>query len=88
MSAEADHARRASLAKVGFLLGRWVGHGQAHGGGEVRDFAQTETVTSHLDGELLTVEGISHNPNGADRRTHTGAPSLIARSPDRRDPVP
>lgn len=58
------------MARFAYLAGRWVGQGQAHEAGQARDFAQTETVSAHLDGELLTVEGIGHDLHDPGRRTH------------------
>lgn len=57
------------LTEATHLLGTWVGHGEALVQGTLHSFTQTETVTAHLDGELLTIEGVGHGPEDATRRT-------------------
>jgi len=58
------------MSEAAHLLGIWVGSGEALVQGTLRSFTQTETVTPHLDGELLTIEGVGHDPDDATRRTH------------------
>ncbi len=58
------------MSEATHLLGTWVGSGEALVQGTLHSFTQTETVTPHLDGELLTIEGVGHDPDDDTRRTH------------------
>ncbi len=58
------------MSHVSYLIGRWAGDGEFHNAGGSHPFTQTETVSAHLGGELLTIEGIGWDRGDTSRRIH------------------
>jgi hypothetical protein len=70
MNVDSPTARRTAMSQASHLLGRWAGDGQFHNAGGSHRFTQTETVTGHLGGELLTIEGAGWDGDDTTRRVH------------------
>jgi len=59
------------LTRLDYLHGAWTGHGEFRDDqANLHYFAQTETVTPRLRGELLSIEGIGHDRDDVTRATH------------------
>jgi hypothetical protein len=59
-------AQATEMKKLGFLVGRWKGEGWvSYGAGQKRTFTIEEKIESRLDGQVLVVEGLGKNAEGA-----------------------
>lgn len=60
-----------AIARLGFMLGRWQGPGwHVTADGRRAELVQEETVTSHLGGRLLAVDGVGHARDDPGRVVH------------------
>lgn len=69
--ADAPGAADNPMAALAFLVGEWQGTGWIRmGPGEPHRFVQHETVETRLDGGVLLIEGVGHDPDDEDAIVH------------------
>lgn len=69
--AGAADATEHPMAALGFLVGEWRGTGWIRmGPGEPHRFNQRETVETRLDGGVILIEGVGHDPENEDTIVH------------------
>jgi len=52
---------RAAMDKIRFLEGNWKGSGWIRMGPQKHEFIQTESVTAHANGTVLTIDGLGRD---------------------------
>lgn len=74
LSAQANLApsaeTRAAMDKIRFLEGNWKGSGWIRMGPQKHDFIQTESVKTHANGTVLTIDGLGRDAANPDMVVH------------------
>lgn len=61
---------RTAIDKIRFMEGTWKGSGWIRMGPQKHEFIQTESVTAHANGTVLTIDGMGRDAANPDQIVH------------------